>query len=300
MLDFKRLTLDDLPLLRRHLTKSTGRFCDETPGTLFMWRNYYSAAYAEYAGNIILRYQSGLHISTGAFSLISGQYTTDCISAICAYCQEQQFPVILSTVPEDARDWLKEHYSVKSEYCDDDWADYLYDAETMIALQGSSFGGQRNHIHQFERKYPEAQIKEITPENLPEIDAFLSKLEHDYPPVDESGKQEYDMIREVLANYDLFGMTGIALYHDPDRIGGITLGEVQGDTLYVHVEKADKGITGIFPKLTNSYASRFSGKIRYINREEDMGNPGLRRSKQSYQPLCLLRKYFIELEPNQV
>ena len=91
-------------------------------------------------------------------------------------------------------------------------------------------------------------------------------------------------------------MTGIVIYHEPDQIGGITLGEVQNDALYVHVDKADKGITGIFPKLTNAYARQFSGKIRYINREEDMGNPGLRRSKQSYQPIALLRKYFIELE----
>ena len=296
MLEFRRLTLDDLPYIRQHLIKSTGRFCDETPGTLFMWRNYYSVAFADCAGSIILRYQSELPFSSGAFSLISGTYSTECIDAICAYCKEHRFPAVLSTVTEENRIWLKERYAIKQEQYDDDWADYLYDADTMIALQGSSFGGQRNHIHQFERKYPDALIKMVTPENIAEIQRFLAKLEQDYPPVDESGKQEYEMIREVLNHYDLFAMTGIAIYHEPDQIGGITLGEVQNDTLYVHVEKADKGITGIFPKLTNSYARQFAGKIRYINREEDMGNPGLRRSKQSYQPIALLRKYFIELD----
>jgi hypothetical protein len=296
MLDFKRLTLDDLPFIRQHLIQSTGRFCDETPATLFMWRNYYSVAYAECANSIILRYQSGLPASAGAFSLISGNYSHECISAICDYCKMHRFPAILSTVPEETKDWLKEHYPVKTEQHDDDWADYLYDAETMIALQGSSFGGQRNHIHQFERKYPDAEIKMISPENMEDVHRFLAKLEQDYPPVDESGKQEYEMIREVLNHYDLFAMTGIVLYHEPGQIGGITLGEIQGDTLFVHVEKADKGITGIFPKLTNSYARQFADKVRYINREEDMGNPGLRRSKQSYQPIALLRKYFVELE----
>ena len=180
MLDFKRLTLDDLPFIRQHLIQSTGRFCDETPGTLFMWRNYYSVAYAECAGSIILRYQSGLPASAGAFSLISGQYSRECISAICDYCREHRFPAILSTVPEDGKDWLKEHYPVKSEQHDDDWADYLYDAETMIALLGSSFGGQRNHIHQFERKYPDAEIKTISPENMEDaadaLEAVIDRL----------------------------------------------------------------------------------------------------------------------------
>ena len=61
-------------------------------------------------------------------------------------------------------------------------------------------------------------------------------------------------------------------------------------------DTTDKNVTGIFPKLTNSYARELADKVRYINREEDMGNPGLRRSKQSYQPIGLLRKYFVELE----
>ena len=296
MLEFKRLTLDDLPFIRQHLVKSTGRFCDETPGTLFMWRNYYSVAYAECAGSVILRYQSGLPASAGAFSLISGQYSHECIAAICDYCREHRFPAILSTVPEDTKDWLKEHYPVKTEQHDDDWADYLYDAETMMTLPGSSFGGQRNHIHQFERKYPEATVRTITPDDKAEIFDFLTRLEQEFPPIDLSGHQEYDMIREVMTHYELFDMSGIILSHEPGKIGGITLGEILGDTLFVHVEKADKNVTGIFPKLTNSYARQFSGKVRYINREEDMGNPGLRRSKQSYQPIGLLRKYFIELE----
>ena len=61
-------------------------------------------------------------------------------------------------------------------------------------------------------------------------------------------------------------------------------------------DTTDKNVTGIFPKLTNSYARELADKVRYINREEDMGNPGLRRSQQSYQPIGLLRKYFVELE----
>ena len=296
MLDFKRLTLDDLPLLRQHLTKSTGRFCDETPGTLFMWRNYYSAAYAEYAGNIILRYQSGLHISTGAFSLISGQYTTECISAICAYCQEQQFPVILSTVPEDARGWLKEHYSVKSEYCDDDWADYLYDAETMIALQGSSFGGQRNHIHQFRRKFPDAFCAVIDEKNLAEAKQFLIDYESLAPLKTEQAHQELHMTLDILDHYALFGMDGLLLYTEPGKICGLSLGENLGDTMYIHVEKALRDVPGCYPALTNQYARHFiTPEIRYINREEDLGEPGLRRSKQSYHPVKMLKKYLLTL-----
>jgi len=35
--------------------------------------------------------------------------------------------------------------------------------------------------------------------------------------------------------------------------------------------------------------------VRFVNREEDDGNEGLRRSKQSYHPVRLLQKYYAEI-----
>ena len=48
--------------------------------------------------------------------------------------------------------------------------------------------------------------------------------------------------------------------------------------------------------LVNQFAAAYgSGDVTYINREEDMGDPGLRRAKQAYHPVELLKKYVVEI-----
>jgi hypothetical protein len=69
------------------------------------------------------------------------------------------------------------------------------------------------------------------------------------------------------------------------------LGEIVGNVLFEHVEKALVEYTGIYPMMASSFASLFGKNVRYINREEDEGDEGLRRSKMSYHPVILKEKY---------
>ncbi len=73
----------------------------------------------------------------------------------------------------------------------------------------------------------------------------------------------------------------------------MTLGEVVGDTLYVHVEKMNHDVAGAGETINKLFAenmvSRYAG-LRYINREEDMNDEGLRFAKESYHPVAILDK----------
>jgi hypothetical protein len=78
---------------------------------------------------------------------------------------------------------------------------------------------------------------------------------------------------------------------------GFSLGEIIGDTLYVHIEKADRGCKGAYQMLVNQFAAaQRQEQLLYINREEDMGDPGLRASKQSYHPVALLKKFVVRVD----
>jgi hypothetical protein len=89
-----------------------------------------------------------------------------------------------------------------------------------------------------------------------------------------------------------------------DMIGGIifvndspvafTLGEeLTPDTFDVHFEKADSSIQGAYPMINKEFVSHRLQKYTYINREEDLGLPGLRKSKMSYCPDILYKKGYV-------
>ena len=83
-----------------------------------------------------------------------------------------------------------------------------------------------------------------------------------------------------------------------DGIVAFTLGEVIGDTLYVHIEKMSHDIAGAGETINRLFASMMTTihpSVQYINREEDVGDPGLRHAKESYHPLELLKKYNVTM-----
>ena len=77
-------------------------------------------------------------------------------------------------------------------------------------------------------------------------------------------------------------------------LDGFSLGEVLGDTLFIHIEKADREIFGAYQMLVSQFAQAYAGEgVSFLNREDDVGDPGLRTSKLSYHPVALLEKYVV-------
>ena len=90
-----------------------------------------------------------------------------------------------------------------------------------------------------------------------------------------------------------YGMVG-GLLKTEGKIIGLSIGEILGDTLFVHVEKSLREVQGAYPLLVREFAKCFvSDGVNFINREEDDGNEGLRTSKLSYHPVKLLEKFLV-------
>ena len=80
-------------------------------------------------------------------------------------------------------------------------------------------------------------------------------------------------------------------------IAGFSLGEVVGDTLFTHIEKADRDYDGCYQMLVAQFAQMYAvDGVEFINREDDTGDPGLRTSKLSYHPVALLEKFSVTVE----
>ena len=133
--------------------------------------------------------------------------------------------------------------------------------------------------------------RELIPGCLDMLDVWT---EDNLQRLDKSVVYEHDAIIRAFAAFERLGLEGGVLRAE-GQIVGFSLGELcADDTFDVHFEKARIDLNGAYPMVCREMvrmAMRLHPGLRYINREDDMGLESLRRSKQSYKPAFLLKKY---------
>ncbi|MHA2278466.1 MAG: phosphatidylglycerol lysyltransferase domain-containing protein, partial [Candidatus Kariarchaeaceae archaeon] len=58
-------------------------------------------------------------------------------------------------------------------------------------------------------------------------------------------------------------------------------------------EKANPNISGLYQIINQRFCSEALQGFTFVNREQDLGVPGLRRAKMSYHPTHFIEKYLI-------
>ena len=294
MLDFQPLTLEQLPQLRPFFGYSGSRICDTTPGTVFIWRDMYQTEWAVYDGSLYFKVDyPGLGPT---FTLPLGGGRLEHFSQIAAYCCRRNMPISFYPVPKDELPRLQEFFPNSAAVAERDSFDYLYRAEDLKFFRGKKLGGQRNHVNKFLKTYGNWLFRPVTPEDITELKRFLDRYTSRWDKGAATFHEDIRKTHEVLDNFRAYDLLGGMLLVD-GSIVGFSLGEVIGDTLFVHIEKADRDYEGCYQMLVAQYAQQFAGEgVSFLNREDDTGDPGLRTSKLSYHPVALLEKYTVTVE----
>ena len=296
---FHRLELKDIPLVQGCFDGLLSNTCDYSIGGIFMWRDYFQMEYAILDGTFFSRLTGldgkvyyNLPLGNGD-KTASVRYLIDCLH------QEGQ-PARFCTIPEAymglfSNLGIRFHQMEQPEY-----ADYLYAAEDLAHFNGEKYRSQRNHVHQFLRFASAWSYDSITEDNLSDIIVFFRDFYPSELDTSSSAVEESKKVLEVLNNLDKYQMRGGVL-----SVNGIVVGfslcETIGDTMYVHIEKGDREVPGAYPMLVQQSAAQYAAEgIKFINREDDMGDKGLQKSKLAYQPIRLLKKYILEEERDEV
>lgn len=186
-----------------------------------------------------------------------------------------------------------------------DFADYVYRANDLITLQGRRYHGKRNHVARFMRAYEGKYIyRPLRACDMPECLRLWDKWYGERVGGMDAEQRvaaayEREMIGEAFGAMHLLGLCGGVVELDGELIA-FTLGERERDTLLIRLEKALDQYEGIYAFINREFAERGSEGATWINREEDMGIPGLRRSKQSYYPDHMIRKYQLDFSQAEV
>lgn len=294
MLDFHPLQLEDLPKLRQFFGYSGSRICDTTPGTVFIWRDLYKTEWAVYDGSLYFKVD---YPGLGAtFTLPLGGGRSEHYKQIAAYCCRRNMPIAFYPVPKDELERLQEYFPNSAAIAERNNFDYLYRAEDLKYFRGKKLSGQRNHVNKFLKTYGNWLFRPIERGDIPEVKAFLDRYASRWDKAAATFHEDIAKTHEVLDNYQAYDLLGGMLLVD-GQIVGFSLGEIIGDTLFTHIEKADRDYEGCYQMLVAQYAQHFAHEgISFINREDDTGDPGLRTSKLSYHPVALLEKYTVTVE----
>ncbi len=171
---------------------------------------------------------------------------------------------------------------------DRDNFDYLYEREELAELSGRRFHRKKNLVNLFLRN----NTCIAKPLLAQDIDDALRILERWREQQESPG--DYAAAREALEHMGYLELCG-GIFHVNDKPAAYTLGEevAQGRMFVVHFEKAvlEQGLKGLYQYMNQTFASVLPKQYELINREQDLGDPGLRRAKESYRPVGFVTKY---------
>ncbi|MDR1542563.1 MAG: phosphatidylglycerol lysyltransferase domain-containing protein [Clostridiales bacterium] len=291
---FNKLELSELEIIRQFYCGSKSRINDNTPGGTVMWRDYFSTRYAILNETLILKVKYMNNLT--AFPMPIGKDAAGALKAIEEHCRSQGLKMVLCTLTKEDLKKLENNYDFEARK-EPMWFDYLYKASDLADLPGKKYNGQRNHINFFKRTYHDYALKEIGRENAKDSIELLNKLKARIDSFTPMYEEELVKTLEVLENFDLYGQIGLALYIE-GAVAAFSIGEILADTLFVHIEKSDALLRGAPQMIATEFVKMNVGKgIKFVNREEDLGDEGLRRSKLSYHPVEIVEKFtaFIKL-----
>lgn len=267
------------------------RFCDRTVGVNYMWRVPFDGSYAITDGCLILRVsygEKGIH-----FTFPIGENPDAALTSLEQYCRENGLPLQFAAVSEEEIALLKRRYTHVAVATNRDFFDYLYHYDDLATFAGRRYSAQRNNINKFIKLHSDWAYRPLTREDVPAVQAFLKEYVERKSAKEPLSRSELTELRgctDLLEAMHDFGMHGGIITAD-GAIVAFAIGETLGDTLYVHCEKGDVRYAGVYQLIVREFAAHNAAPhLRYINREDDAGDAGLRQSKLSYRPCALLEK----------
>ena len=235
-----------------------------------------------------------------AFSYPFGKDPDGMIDELLLYTKQQHLPLRFYAVDEDTLEKIRNDSRLQpAMYAyDRRWSDYIYSFEEAMTFRGKKYSGQRNHINNFKKLYGEPVIRALCEEDYPAVEEMLKEYETEHPDALALERFEVERTREALGAVRQLNMYAAGLFIE-DKLAAFSIGEVNGDMLVIHVEKALRRYRRIYPALYSGFVrfvcNALGHPLKYVNREDDSGDPGLRTSKMQYQPLMLKHKHLVHV-----
>ena len=293
---FHPLTLSDREAMQAVTLHAGRRNCNYTFANLLGWQFWYKTEACVLQDTVVLRY---IYEGERAYSVCTAGYLTDeLVDALLAdsggkltiyALEDSQFsarPVGTLSQSEATERILNSPFSISIEPLRDLY-DYIYRRTDLAMLQGGHLQAKRNHVNRFKTDNPNFEYCPLTPELFDEC-RRLTEIWQGEKGASETTDVERQVMENIFSNWESLGMIGGSIWVNGHMVAFTYGAAVTNDTFDICVEKADRNIEGAFAIINQQFASHLPEQYIYVNREDDMGLPGLRKAKLSYHPEILL------------
>lgn len=294
MLIWKKPSLDDKALFESFLCFEGRESYETSFATQYIWRNYTNLEYAV-RDNVLLLYN--YKKGKGTYYKMPCGYKKENLPALIEYLQNlRPSDYIFGEVDEFFALDVKEMMGEKVELiADRDDEEYIYSVQEMIDLKGRRFHSKRNHFNYFIKNYNYRSTEIKEPKVIADAMELLRSWFCEKGICDDELNAEQKAISETLENLEELRLKSMALYVD-DRLIGFTIGErLTSEMTIIHFEKAYTEYRGSYNYLNQHFLETHFADCLYVNRQEDAGDEGLRKAKSDYNPIRMLKKYYIRL-----
>ena len=291
MLNFHKPSVQDYDWIHEILYPADLPGADNTFHNMYFWECYYGEV-AQLGGFVTQRLsQSG--VSTYLFPAGKGDVQA-ALEQLMQDAKSRGEKFCLRGVTDDKKALLEQLFPGKFTFTAyRDSFDYIYTVEELTELHGKKLQAKRNHCNRFEQDHPNFETRVVTMENIALCRDMVQKW-YEVHEWNEQIEQEKTAISRAFDCFDKTNMDGLMLL-DGGEVIAFSMGARMNEEYYdVCFEKAYSAINGAYAMINREFSRMIAQKypdVQFLNREDDMGEPGLRKAKESYQPTLLLEKF---------
>lgn len=293
--EFRSIELEDREIIQDILDRYQPQTSEWTFTNLFIWRSHYRFQWSTHGDHLVILCEPEDE-EPYFLQPVGGASRVEVVRTLLGWLREEKGsknPRIeradqrLASELEGAEDLTVEP--------DRDQSDYVYRTEDLIRLAGRKYHSKKNHINKFLRSHSfdyqplnEGHVKACS--ELAETWCQWRRCEEDMNLLDE-----WEAVEQALKNLSALKLQGGVILID-DKVEAFALGELLNrQTAVVHVEKANPELPELFAVINQQFCEKAWQGVTYVNREQDLGEPGLRKAKLSYHPVELVDKFRIQL-----
>lgn len=288
---FKTIDFEDIKILNEYLYSNKKHICELNTANLFIWKDFDRAEMTLINDNLCVRVNS---LSDPPYFLEPiGHHKPEETLGVCFESVRS-----ISRVSEEFLNSIdQEKYKIeplRGQF------DYIYRARDLAEMKGKAYDGKRNHIKKFIRHFPDYKFVPFKEEfNKHALALFekwfeVRKDSRFFPKLAHTAQK--NALTIALNNFSKLNLAGGATFGGNKLRCFIIGSRLTNNCISAHFQYCDPEADGASQFTLKEACSLIFSGFEFINLEQDLGIPGLRKAKLSYHPLKIEKKFDIKLD----